>query len=192
MAGELEQFEILLGVTGGIAAYKSALLCSKLVQAGAGVTVAMTEHAQKFVGALTFSTLTGRQVYTDMFAAEQVYDTRHISLTERSDLFVVAPATANIIGKLAGGICDDLLSTLLAAADSDVLLAPAMNSRMWGHPAVKRNMQTLAEWGIVAIGPDEGRLACGTTGAGRMCSPEEIYDKITALLKGLTPKRNGN
>lgn len=189
MGSELAEFEILLGITGGIAAYKAAALCSKLTQAEAEVTVVMTEHAQKFVGTLTFSTLSGRQVCTDMFSREQVHDTRHINLTERADLIVIAPATANIIGKMSGGICDDLLSTLLASADSDVLLAPAMNCRMWENPATKRNMQLLSKWGCHTIGPDSGWLACGTEGKGRMSSPEAIFDKIVEILSTRKPKK---
>ena len=188
MSTELADFEILLGVSGGIAAYKAAALCSLLVKSGAGVTVAMTAHAQEFVGPLTFSTLCGREVFTEMFGAESVYDAQHISLTSRADLVVVAPATANIMAKMVGGICDDLLSTLLCAVESEVLLAPAMNARMWRHPATARNVGMLKEWGFHFVGPDTGRLACGDVGAGRMSEPEEILAEIVRLLEGRTPK----
>ncbi len=190
MAGILEQYEILLGVSGGIAAYKTAHLCSSLVKAGAGVTVAMTEHAQRFVGPLTFSTLTGRPVYADLFQQESVYDAEHIRLTARADLIVVAPATANLIAKAAGGICDDLLSTLLCSAESPILMAPAMNRRMWENPATVRNVKILCEWGVHMEGPETGRLACGEEGIGRMSDPDAIFQRIIDLLKGRTPKQS--
>jgi len=190
VASRLENFEILLGVTGGIAAYKAAALCSKLTKEKTGVTVVMTQHAQPFVGSLTFSTLSGRPVYTDLLAAEKVYDFQHISLTEKADLIVVAPATANIIGKMAGGICDDLLSTLLAAAvtENNILLAPAMNHRMWENPAVQRNVETVRQWGCQIVGPATGHLACGDDAIGRMSEPEEILERIIELLAGQKPK----
>ena len=182
MADKLDNYEVLLAVTGGIAAYKSAMLCSHLVKRGAGVTVAMTAHAKHFVGSVTFSTLSGRKVYTDLFDAEAVYDARHISLTGQTDLIVVAPATANIIGKMAGGICDDLVSTLLCSAGGDVLLAPAMNDRMWQNPVTQRNVENLSQMGVHFIGPETGRLACGIEGVGRMSEPEEILKRIITLL----------
>jgi len=185
----LTSYEVILGVTGGIAAYKSAHLCSRLVQYGAGVSVVMTTHAEQFVGRVTFSTLSGREVYHDLFNSEQVYSTEHISLTDRADLIVVAPATANIIAKTAQGICDDLLSTLLCSADSDVLMAPAMNHRMWNNPATQQNIETLCQRGCRIIGPVSGHLACGQEGIGRMCEPEEILQKIIDLL---TSKRSKN
>lgn len=188
MANNLTGYELLLGVTGGIAAYKAAALCSLLRKADAHVTVAMTDHARQFVGPLTFSTLSGRRVYSDLFAAEDIYSTQHISLTERADLVVVAPATANIIGKLAGGICDDLLSTLLCAADSNVLLAPAMNHRMWHHPAVVHNVETLRQWGCRFVGPESGPLACGDNNIGRMAEPEDIFACIEEIITVKPPK----
>lgn len=183
MCDELGEFEVLLGVSGGIAAYKTAALCSQLVQRRAGVTVAMTEHAQHFVGSLTFSTLSGREVFTDLFASAKVHDARHINLTEKADLIVVAPATANIIAKMAHGICDDLLSTLLASASGDVLLAPAMNRHMWDNPATENNVQTLRDRGCHFIGPVAGRLACGDEGIGRMSEPGDILERICELLQ---------
>jgi len=189
MAGQLEQYEILLGVSGGIAAFKTAQLCSALVKAQAGVSVAMTEHAQRFVGPLTFSTLTGRPVYTDLFQQESVYDAEHIRLTARADLIVVAPATANLIAKTASGICDDLLSTLLCSAESPILFAPAMNQRMWENPATTKNIQTLQDWGVHIIGPESGRLACGEEGIGRMSESEVIFQRILDILKKIPPKQ---
>ena len=174
--------EILVGVTGGIAAYKTAALVSRLVQAGAGTSVIMTEHAARFVGPLTFQTLTGRPVYTDMFASPEVYRADHISLADRADLVVVAPATANCLAKLAHGIADDLLSTALLAVEAPVLLAPAMNERMWEHPAVRANVELLRSRGVRMIGPDEGYLACGTTGKGRMAEPDAIFEEIRKIL----------
>jgi phosphopantothenoylcysteine decarboxylase/phosphopantothenate--cysteine ligase len=189
VSGRLENYEILLGVSGGIAAYKSAALCSLLVREEAAVTVAMTEHAGHFVGPLTFGALSGRKVYDDLFASEQIYETEHINLTERADLIVVAPATANIIAKMAAGICDDLLSTILCSAESDILLAPAMNERMWLNKATCRNIQTLKDWGCHIIGPESGRLACGTEGVGRMTEPEAILERVVEILAGKNPKK---
>jgi len=185
----LTDYEVLLGVTGGIAAYKTAGLCSQLVQRGASVTVVMTEHAQQFVGKLTFSTLSGREVYTDLFETPEVYDAKHIDLTRHADLMVVAPATANFIAKLANGICDDLLSTLLCSFDGHVLLAPAMNCRMWNHPATVRNVEQLRNDGVELIGPNSGSLACGDVGPGRMSEPDEILARIEKKLTSQKPKK---
>ncbi|MBN2212504.1 MAG: phosphopantothenoylcysteine decarboxylase [Sedimentisphaerales bacterium] len=188
MNQRLDGFEIVLGVTGGIAAYKSAWLCSQLVQAGVGVTVAMTDNACRFVTELTFATLSGRRVYRSLWSDPAAYEANHISLTSRADLIVIAPATANIIAKAAAGICDDLLSTLPAAAQSPILLAPAMNQRMWASPAAQRNIAQLREDGYHIVGPAEGRLACGDVGPGRMAEPEDIFRTIGELLTGQTPK----
>lgn len=176
--------EILVGVSGGIAAYKTAALVSRLVQAGAGVSVVMTEHATRFVGPLTFQTLSGRPVYKDLWTSAEVWSAEHIALAERADLAVVAPATANIIGKLVCGLADDLLSTVLLAVEVPLVLAPAMNARMWAHPAVRANVRTLAERGVRLVGPAEGRLACGTVGPGRMVEPEDILAAIVNLMGG--------
>jgi len=185
----LERYEILLGVCGGIAAYKAVDLCSRLIRERAGVTVAMTEAAQQFIRPLTFSTLSGRRVYTDLFDAEQVYEAEHIALTNRADLIVVAPATANSLAKLATGICDDLLSTLFCSAESDVLLAPAMNQRMWEHPATQDNVRKLQQWGCHFVGPAAGRLACGDEGVGRLAEPEEILEWIVEIITKKPPKQ---
>jgi len=186
----LSDYEILLGVSGGIAAYKAAQLCSLLVQQGAAVTVAMTENARRFVQPLPFRTLSGRRVYTDTFAAENEYDIHHISLTERADLLVVAPATANILAKAAAGICDELLSNLLCSADSAILAAPAMNRRMWENPATRRNVETLRQFGYHFIGPESGHLACGDEGIGRMSEPADILACILELMSHTPPKRH--
>jgi phosphopantothenoylcysteine decarboxylase / phosphopantothenate---cysteine ligase len=174
--------EVVVAVSGGIAAYKTAALVSRLVQAGAGTSVVMTEHATRFVGPMTFQTLTGRPVYADQFATPETWRADHIALTDRAELVIVAPATANVIGKLAGGIADDLLSTMLLAVMAPLLLAPAMNERMWAHPAVCANVGTLKARGVHFVGPEEGYLACGTVGVGRMAEPEAILEEAIRLL----------
>jgi len=188
-AGKLAGREVLVGVTGGIAAYKTAALVSRLVQDGAAVSVIMTEHATEFVGAITFQALTGRPVHTDLFVSPEVYRAEHISLAEKADLVVVAPATANCLAKLALGLADDLLSTVLLAIDVPLVLAPAMNARMWAHPAVRANVETLGQRGAKFVGPREGYLACGTTGPGRMAEPEEILAVVTKILAGRPGKK---
>jgi phosphopantothenoylcysteine decarboxylase/phosphopantothenate--cysteine ligase len=175
--------ELIIGVTGGISAYKTAALVSRLVQAGANVTVAMTEAATQFVGPTTFQALTGRTVRTDLFASENDPLGGHIELAERAELLCVAPATANFLAKAAHGIADDLLSTLYLAFHGPVLVAPAMNSAMWQQPAVQRNVQQLRADGVQFIGPDEGWLACRTTGPGRMSEPDAIFTAIAERLK---------
>lgn len=187
-ARPLEGYELLLCVSGGIAAYKTAALVSRLVQDGCGVTVAMTRSARRFVGPTTFRALTGRPVLTSLWYPEESGAMMHLHPSEAADMIVVAPATANIIGKLAGGIADDLVSTLLLAADCPVLLAPAMNTRMWQHPAVQKNVAFLKERGFSLIGPEEGWLACGVVGAGRMSEPETLDAAIRAQLLRNPPK----
>ena len=183
-AGPLAGREVLLCLTGGIACYKAADLASKLVQAGSGVRVAMTDAAQHFVCPLTFQALTGRKVYTSMWQAGDDYSSQHLSLTDQAELMIVAPATADIIAKLAGGLADDLVSTLALSAHGacPILLAPAMNSRMWLAPATQANMVRLRDWGMHVVGPGTGRLACRTTGPGRMAEPDEILAAATDLL----------
>ena len=167
---------IIVGITGGIAAYKSPELVRLLKKAGHDVRCATTEHALQFVTRSTLETVSGNVLYCDLFASGR---TEHISLKDWADMIVVAPATANCIGKLASGIGDDALSTLLLAMNPQrVVLAPAMNSQMWSHPAVQRNIDILRSWGIRTIGPAEGELACGTSGIGRMAEPEEIATAI--------------
>jgi phosphopantothenoylcysteine decarboxylase/phosphopantothenate--cysteine ligase len=184
----LKDREVLVGVTGGIAAYKAAALVSRLVQAGAATNVVMTEHATRFVGPLTFQAITGRPVHTDLFAGPEAYHSGHIALADRAEIVVVAPATADCLGKLAHGIADDLLSTVLLAVECPVLLAPAMNVRMWDHPAVRANVKLLESRGVHFVGPEEGRLACGVTGQGRMAEPETI---LAAILEILQSRKGG-
>ena len=175
--------EILIGVTGGIAVYKTAALVSQLVQAGASVSVAMTQAATHFVGETTFAALTGRPVATDVF--EHGYPLGgHITMAEKADLLCVAPATANFLAKAAHGIADDLLSTLYLCFAGPVLLAPAMNSVMWQKPAVQRNVQQLRSDGVQFVGPEEGWLSCRKKGIGRMASPETIFAVLQQTLGG--------
>lgn len=178
----LKDLNIVLGVTGGIAAYKAVALASLLVAREAQVKVVMTESATHLVGPKSFQAVTGAPVYTDLWGQSGDQSMEHIALSEWADLVVVAPATANILGKLSQGICDDLLSTLLCACWAKPgLLAPAMNSHMWGNPAVQRNVETVQEMGFRLIGPESGRLACGTQGPGRMAEPEQMLAAIEAM-----------
>jgi phosphopantothenoylcysteine decarboxylase/phosphopantothenate--cysteine ligase len=188
----LEGYEVLLAVTGGIACYKSADLASKLVQAGCGLNVAMTESAMEFIRPLTFQSITNRSIYTSMWQSTEYYQSGHISLTERADLMIVAPATANIIAKMAVGIADDLVSTMVLAATGEcaILLAPAMNTRMWEAPVVQANVEKLHQWGMQVIGPATGRLACGTFGPGRMAEPADILHAAREILLKTKPKKS--
>ena len=174
--------ELIVAVCGGIAAYKVADVVSKLVQLGAGVTVAMTAEAQRFVTPLTFEALSGRKVRTDTFELADSSDPQHIGLTERADLMVVAPATNNVLAKVAHGLCDDLVSLMVCAAACPVVFCPAMNTRMWEHPVAKENVAKLAGLGYRFIGPDEGWLACRNVGAGRMSEPGAILEQVTRIL----------
>jgi phosphopantothenoylcysteine decarboxylase/phosphopantothenate--cysteine ligase len=175
---------ILLGVSGSIAAYKAADLCSRLVKAGHEVTVVMTRGATELVGPLTFATLTARPVLTNMWEREEWARVEHIDLTDRADLVVVAPATANLLGKAAHGIADDMLTTVLLAAAAPVLCCPAMNPRMWANPLVRENVARLRKAGWRFLEPGEGTVACGHTGQGRMREPAEIHEEIERLTKG--------
>ena len=171
--------ELVIGVTGGIAAYKTAALVSRLVQAGAGVSVVMTRSATKLVGPKTFEALSGRPVRIGTFGRGAH---PHIELANAAELVCVAPATANLLAKAAHGLGDDLLSTLLLSFDGPIVLAPAMNSRMWAKPAVQRNCRQLRDDGFVLIDPEEGYLSCGAVGPGRMASPEKIFQVIADAL----------
>ncbi|WP_110112885.1 bifunctional phosphopantothenoylcysteine decarboxylase/phosphopantothenate--cysteine ligase CoaBC [Bacillus sp. CGMCC 1.16541] len=170
---------ILLCVSGGIAVYKAAALTSKLVQAGAEVKVMMTPSACEFVTPLTFQALSRNPVYTDTFDEKNPEVIAHIDLADWPDLILVAPATANIIGKLANGLADEMISTTLLAATAPVWIAPAMNVHMYDHPAVKKNMSTLASFGYQFLEPGEGYLACGYVGKGRLEEPETIVSVLT-------------
>jgi len=174
--------EILIGVTGGIAAYKTAALVSQLVQAGAGVTVVMTAAAERFVGRDTFTALTGRGVHSEVFGDPQHPLGAHIELAQRAQLLCVAPATANFLAKAAAGLADELLSTLYLSFTGPVLVAPAMNCEMWAKPAVQRSVATLRADGVQIIDPEEGWLSCRQVGAGRMAAPEKIFAAIQGKL----------
>ena len=174
--------KIIVGITGGIAAYKSPELVRLLKKAGHEVRCAATEHALQFVTRATLETVSAAPLYCDLFRGND-NSTEHISLKDWADLLVVAPATANIIGKVAAGIADNALSTLLLAMPPErVFMAPAMNSQMWAHPAVQRNIAMLKGWGMRTIGPAEGELACGTSGPGRMVEPAEIVEAVLSTL----------
>lgn len=188
---DLAGVEVLVAVCGGIAAYKVCTVVSRLAQRGAGVTVTMTRSARKFVGPITFQSLSNRQVLTSLWRATTDYDAQHVHLTERADLCIVAPATANIIGKIAAGIADDLVSTLLVGATAPVLLAPAMNQAMWENPIVQSNLAKLTEAGFATVGPGTGWLACRTVGVGRMAEAEEIVSAAVDMLRA-NPPRNAN
>jgi phosphopantothenoylcysteine decarboxylase/phosphopantothenate--cysteine ligase len=177
---------LVIGVTGGIAAYKTAALVSQLVQAGAEVRVVMTASAVQLVGPKTFEALTGRPVRTDLFGPGAH---PHIELADAAEVLCVAPATANLLAKAAWGLADDLLSTLLLSFHGPMILAPAMNSQMWNKPAVQRNVRQLRDDGFVLIDPEEGYLSCGTVGPGRMASPERIFQVIAATLAKLDERQ---
>lgn len=173
---------IIVGITGGIAAYKTPILIRLLRKAGHEVKCVATDHALEFVTPLTLETLSGNKLYADLFAPANENSTEHISFKDWGDALVVAPATANIIGKMASGIGDDALSTLLLAfMRKPIYLAPAMNTQMWECPAVQRNIEYLQGIGIHILQPECGELACGTSGAGRMPEPEQIMEQMTIL-----------
>ena len=180
--GALDGKTVVVGVGGSIAAYKAAEVVSQLVQRGARVPVVMTKSATQFVGPLTFQTITRIRVMTDQFDPESVIDATHISLTETADLVLVAPATANLIAKMAHGLADDMLTSLLLAVRCPVLVAPAMNDRMWGNKAFQKNLAAVRDLGYRIIEPAEGFLACGTYAVGRLAEPLEIVKTVEGVL----------
>ena len=183
---------IVLGVTGGIAAYKSANLASMLIKLHADVHVIMTQNATKFITPMTFETLTNNKCIVDTFDRNFSFDVKHVSLAKRGDLFVVAPCTANVIGKLAHGICDDMLTTTMLATRAPKLIAPAMNTGMWENPILQDNLTKLKGYGYHIIDPIIGRLACGDTGTGKMQAEEVIVEHILSFMakeKDLAGKR---
>lgn len=182
---------IVLGVCGGIAAYKAAALTSKLTQAGAVVRVIMTESAVQFVAPLTFQVLSRHHVFVDTFDEKDPSVVSHINLADSADLVLVAPATANMIGKIALGLGDDMLSTTLLATTAPIWIAPAMNVHMYENPAVQMNMQTLLSRGVRFIEPGEGQLACGYVGKGRLAEPEEIVAAVERHFKGEVRRLEG-
>lgn len=187
MASTNQRPRILLGVTGSIAAYKAADLASKLAQAGMDVHVAMTLHATEFVGPATFRALTGNPVLTGVFDEPVAGQMAHIDVAQSADLCLVAPATANILAKMAHGLADDALSTLLLATTAPTLVAPAMNTHMLAHPATQSNLAILTDRGVLVVAPGEGRLACGAVGAGRLA---DVPDLVAAVEQALIRRRD--
>ncbi len=171
--------KVLLGVSGAVAAYKAVDLASKLAAAGAEIRTIMTEAACQLIRPKSFEAVTAGPVYTSLWSSQADYKIGHISLAQWADIIVVVPATANIIAKVANGICDDLLSTVICACWArPVLLAPAMNENMWANPAVQCNVKAVEQMGFALIGPEKGRLACGAEGTGRMSEPTAILEAI--------------
>jgi phosphopantothenoylcysteine decarboxylase/phosphopantothenate--cysteine ligase len=183
MTLELQGKRVLLGVTGGIAAYKAAELLRLLVKAGCDVRVAMTVAACRFITPVTMQALAGQKVFTDLWDDEVADNMAHIELSRDRDAILVAPASADFLAKLANGLADDLLSTLCLARDCPLLVAPAMNRQMWDNAATRRNMKRLAEDGVIVLGPASGDHACGETGMGRMCEAEELYEDLVAFFQ---------
>lgn len=169
---------VILGVTGGIAAYKSAWLTSLLVKAGADVQVVMTEHAREFIAPLTFEALTNQRCHTDTFDRNHEYSTEHVSLASRADAMIIAPATANVIAKLACGIADDMLTTTVLACDCPKIVVPAMNTRMYENPVTQDNLEKLRKYGVTVVEPAAGRLACGDVGKGKMPEPDVLFQYV--------------
>ncbi|MCC6322794.1 MAG: hypothetical protein IT438_15325 [Phycisphaerales bacterium] len=185
--GVLRGKRIIVGVTGGIAAYKTAMLVSRLAQAGAEVTVAMTEAAVKFVTPLTFQALSGRPVYTSAWEHIESNDPQHISLAGAADAAIIAPCTMDCLSKLATGRTDDVATLIVSAIDrrkTPVLLAPAMNTVMWAQASNQRNVATLKRDGFVIVGPNDGWQACRNVGSGRMSEPDELFAALTHALGG--------
>lgn len=182
ISGRLAGKNVLLGVTGGIGAYKSAHLVREFQREGAQVSVVMTESATRFISPLTMETLSGYPVGLDMFSLTEERAIGHIDRAGWADVFVVAPATANFLGKAAGGIADDLLTTITLAVTCPVFIAPAMNSRMWAHPAVTKNLEVMIQRGAHIVSPAVGELACGEEGPGRLAEPGHIVEKVVAGL----------
>ncbi len=181
----LKNKNIVLGVSGGIAAYKAADLASRLVRAGANVNVIMTKSAQEFISPVTFRSITSNPVATDTFEEPKHWEIAHISLAQKADAFVIAPATANVIGKVASGIADDMLSTTVMATKAPVIIAPAMNTNMYENRIVQDNIEKLKKYGYIFVEPESGRLACGTEGKGRLADNTVTIEAIEAAL---TPK----
>ena len=174
---------VVLGVTGGIAAYKIPNLASMLVKNGADVYVLMTENAAKFITAITFESLTGHKCVIDTFDRNFEFHVGHVALAKKADVLLVAPATANVIGKLAHGICDDMLTTTAMACQCPKLVAPAMNTRMYENPILQDNLMVLRRYGMAVIAPAEGHLACGDCGAGKMPEPQELFEEICQAIQ---------
>ena len=178
----LKDKTVVIGVSGGIAVYKTLDVVSRLRKLGVNVNVIMTKSATEFVTPLSFQSLSQNYVVCDMFEDPKTWDVEHISLAKRADVFLIAPATANVIGKIANGIADDMLTTTVMATKAKVLIAPAMNTNMYENPILQRNINTFKELGYNFVEPESGRLACGDTGKGKLASPETIVDEVVKLL----------
>ena len=178
----LKDKTVVIGVSGGIAVYKTLDVVSRLRKLGVNVNVIMTKSATEFVTPLSFQSLSQNYVVCDMFEDPKTWDVEHISLAKRADVFLIAPATANVIGKIANGIADDMITTTVMATKAKVLIAPAMNTNMYENPILQRNINTLKELGYNFVEPESGRLACGDTGKGKLASPETIVDEVVKLL----------
>ncbi|MBC8481544.1 MAG: hypothetical protein H8D47_02635 [Planctomycetes bacterium] len=178
----LKDLKVLLGVSGGVAVYKAVDLASKLAGCGAKVRTVMTEAASHFVNAKSFEAVTKGRVYTNLWSSNEEFSSNHTSFNDWADVVVLAPATANIIGKIASGICDDLLTTTLCVCwKKPKLIAPAMNTDMWENPVLQENIEKIKKAGYQLIGPEEGRLACGSSGKGRMSEPSDILKAIDRI-----------
>src|SRR3989338_53134 len=183
-------YTVILGVTGRIAAYKACEITSRLVKAGVNVVAVMTKPAQRFVTPLTFRTLSKNEVVTAPFGKPEVHDPYHVSPADRADLILVAPATAAIIGKIASGVADDILTCTLLASRARVIMAPAMDAHMYHHPVVQGNVSRLKEIGYKFIGPVEGRLSTGKIGGGRLAAGEDIVSAVLSELESLSPEQS--
>jgi phosphopantothenoylcysteine decarboxylase / phosphopantothenate---cysteine ligase len=181
--------KIVIGLTGGIACYKIPYLVRSLVKAGAEVRIVMTENATRFITKLTMETVSHHAVYDDMFADREYVSTQHIELAQWADLVVIAPATANVMAKVAHGICDDLLSTIICATRRPVIIAPAMNPGMWHNKVTQRNLATLEDLGYHFVGPAEGEMAEKQFGMGRMVEPNELFEAIQSFLQKSSKKK---
>ena len=189
----LKDKTILLGVTGGIAAYKSAMLASRLVKTGACVHVIMTQNATNFINPITFETLTRNKCIVDTFDRNFEFKVEHVALAQKADVIMVAPATANVIAKLAHGLADDMLTTTILASKAPKIIAPAMNTGMYENPVTQDNLRLLKKYGMEVITPANGRLACGDVGAGKMPEPEDLFEyilKCIACKKDLRGKKS--
>jgi phosphopantothenoylcysteine decarboxylase/phosphopantothenate--cysteine ligase len=175
---------ILLGVTGSIAAYKAADLASQLVKQGCKVTCVMTKDALQFITPLTLQVLSKQPVVTDLFDEKESWRPTHIGLADSADLLLIAPASANVLAAMAHGLANDALTTIALATRAPVLVAPAMNGKMWAHPATQKNVETLKSWGHHFIGPDDGMLACGYEGSGRLWPVEGVVARAMEVLEG--------
>jgi len=184
--------QLIIGVTGSIAAYRACDIICRLKESEISVTAVMTKEAEQFITPLLLGHISSNPVYTDMFKAPDVWSPEHISLADKTGLVLIAPATANIIAKLANGICDDLLTCIVMATKAPILIAPAMNSNMYAHKATQDNIKRLKSFGYKFIGPVEGRLACGSIGLGHIASAEDIVRETLASLRGGAKRRRSN